>query len=113
MDIFLIMAIILLEVLMISIPMFEVKNKLTQFVHMIENDETDCVEITRHGKAVAVIGKKDNFNISEQPDSFFLAYKNFREKLTSTQADLTESEWQNYFDVPRVKSNLRHPEDFE
>lgn len=103
---------------MISIPMFEVKNKLTQFVHMVENGETDCVEITRHGKAVAVIGKKDEFKISEQPDPFFLAYKNFREKLLSLETDpietdFSEAEWQTYFDIPRTKSNLRHPEDFE
>ena len=98
---------------MISIPMFEVKNKLTQFVHMVENGETDCVEITRHGKGVAIIGKKEEFNTSEQPDPFFLAYKNFREKLISTETDFTESEWQNYFEIPRPQSNLRHPENFE
>lgn len=99
--------------MMISIPMFEAKNKLTQFVHMIENGETDCVEITRHRKGVVVIGKKDEFKTAEQPDPFFLAYTNFREKLISTETDFTEAEWHNYFDVPRTKSDLRHPEDFE
>ncbi|MCQ2577458.1 MAG: type II toxin-antitoxin system Phd/YefM family antitoxin [Treponema sp.] len=98
---------------MISIPMFEVKNKLTQFVHMVENGETDCVEITRHGKAVAVIGKKEEFKVSEQADPFFLAYKSFREKMISSGSDLSEAEWHEYFDIPRQKSNLRHPEDFE
>lgn len=98
---------------MISIPMFEVKNKLTQFVHMVENGETDCVEITRHGKAVAVIGKKEEFKVSEHADPFFLAYKSFREKMISSGSDLSEAEWHEYFDIPRQKSNLRHPEDFE
>ena len=98
---------------MISIPMFEVKNKLTQFVHMVENGETDGVEITRHGKGVAIIGKKDGFNISEQSDPFFLAYNNFREKLAATETDFTENEWKNYFEVPREKANLCKPEDFE
>lgn len=97
---------------MLSIPIFEVKNKLTQFLHMIENDETDGIEITRHGKAVAVIGKKSEFNKTKVPDPFALAYENFRNKM-NTQFELSDAEWKDYFDIPRQKTTLRHPEDFE
>lgn len=97
---------------MISVPIFEVKNKLTQFIHMVENDETDGIEITRHGKSVAIIGKKAEFKSTQIQDPFLIAYKNFRNKLEK-QDEFTESEWKEYFDIPRQKSNLRHPEDFE
>lgn len=98
---------------MLSIPIFEVKNKLTKFLHMIENDETDGVEITRHGKAVAVIGKKCEFKSDETPNPFKSAYLNFRNKIQSVDSDFTDAEWKQYFDIPRAKVSLRHPEDFE
>lgn len=97
---------------MIARPIFEVKNKLTQFLRMIENGETDGVEITRHGKAVAVLGKKTEFRPDEKPDPFMLAYRNFRKNLAA-EGGLPDSEWKEYFVIPRAKSKLRHPEDFE
>lgn len=97
---------------MISIPIFEVKNKLTHFLHMIENNETNGVEITRHGKTVAVIGKKTDFTATQEQDPFTIAYENFRNKL-SALPELSESEWNEYFDIPRQETKLRHPEDFE
>lgn len=98
---------------MISIPIFEAKNKLTQFLRMVEDQETDGVEITRHGKAVAVLCPKDSFIREKTADPFSSAYKQFRTKLTAISDGMTESEWNDCFTIPRNTTDIRHPEDFE
>ncbi|MBR6583283.1 MAG: type II toxin-antitoxin system prevent-host-death family antitoxin [Treponema sp.] len=40
-----------------SIPIFEAKNKLPLYIHMVEQGES--FEITRHGKPVAYLVSKD------------------------------------------------------
>lgn len=95
---------------MIAVPIVEAKNRLTALLHILERNETNAIEITRHGKTVAILGNKLDFNISEQPNPFFVAYSNFRQKINN---ELSESEWNDYFEIPRPIVAIRHSEDFE
>ena len=52
-----------------SIPIFEAKNKLPLYIHMVEQGES--FEITRHGKPVAYLVSKD-----EKKDIIDLILKN-------------------------------------
>lgn len=95
---------------MISVPVVEAKNKLTFLIRMLENNIQDIIEITKHGKSVAVLGKKDDFKPRQQENSYIRAYQNFRSKIKS---ELSLSEWEESFNIPRSKENIRHSEDFE
>lgn len=95
---------------MISVPVVEAKNKLTFLIRMLENNIQDIIEITKHGKSVAVLGKKDDFKPRQQENSYMRAYQNFRSKIKS---ELSLSEWEESFNIPRSKENIRHSEDFE
>ena len=52
---------------MVSVPIFEAKNKLPQFIHQVEEGET--LGITRHGKVVAYLVGEDGLNQQSQPDN--------------------------------------------
>ena len=95
-----------------QVPVFEAKNKLTLLLHIIESGET--VEITRHGKPIAVLCKKEtaaSHIATEKEDPFLLAYKNFRHSMTDN-TEWTDEEWNRCFDIPRPVCNIRHQEDF-
>lgn len=95
-----------------NIPLFEVKNKLSFFVHLAEQGES--IGITRHGKTSAVLVSADSqetLTSSYTKSPFYLAYLNFRKKLDFDS--FTEEEWKNTFDIKRNQTVVRHPEDFE
>lgn len=95
-----------------QIPLFEVKNKLSFFIHLVEQGER--IEITRHGKSVAAIVSSDedaqnsNQNIK---NPFYLAYLDMHKKLK--ELHFSETDWEETFNIPRIKTTTRHPEDFE
>lgn len=93
------------------IPLFEVKNKLSTFVNLAEQGER--IEITRHGKTAAVLVNAESSSSKEEITAtpFYIAYMDFRKKLECEK--LSESEWENIFEIERRKSIIRHPEDFE
>lgn len=94
-----------------QIPLFEVKNRLSFFVDLVEQGER--IEITRHGKTSAVLvgaeKQTTTDDISKSP--FYLAYLNFRKKMDFDA--FSEAEWKKTFEIERRKTGLRHPEDFE
>lgn len=95
-----------------KIPLFEAKNKLSFFVHLVEQGER--IEITRHGKSVAAIVNPDEQSQEVNPDMknpFYLAYLDVQKKLKALS--FSEADWETTFNIPRVKTSARHPEDFE
>ena len=85
-----------------NIPLFEVKNKLSFFVHLAEQGES--IGITR-------ADSQETLTSSYTKSPFYLAYLNFRKKLDFDS--FTEEEWKNTFDIKRNQTVVRHPEDFE
>lgn len=63
---------------MVSVPVFEAKNKLPQFIHQVEEGET--LGITRHGKVVAYLVGEDGLHQQDQPDKFALVMERWRER---------------------------------
>ena len=60
-----------------SVPLFEAKNRLTSLVHEVEKGSP--VQITRHGKAVAVlIGSADYATLDDKGGSFSARLDRFR-----------------------------------
>lgn len=54
---------------MISVSVGEAKNKLTYFLHLVE-DNGESIQITRHGKTVAVINNQEAFNSLDKKQQF-------------------------------------------
>lgn len=60
-----------------SIPLFEAKNRLTALVH--EAEEGSSIQLTRHGKAVAVLmGNADYAALVDREHSFSTCVDRFR-----------------------------------
>jgi len=60
-----------------SIPLFEAKNRLTALVHEVE--EGSSIQLTRHGKAVAVLmGNADYAALVDRERSFSTCFDRFR-----------------------------------
>ena len=93
---------------MTSVPIYEAKNKLPHFIHMVEMGES--FEITRHGNPVAYLVNKPNLENQPKVDKFELVLNHWKEKYSDSF--LTEDEEKDYFEKPRQKSNLRNLEDF-
>ena len=92
-----------------SVSVATAKDKLPFYLHLAEQGET--IEITRHGKSIAVISKTPGN--TETASGFELAYQKFRTQLGALQP-FSEDEWKKYFEIPRtVQKGLRHEEDYE
>ncbi len=95
-----------------SVSVAVAKDRLPYFLHLVEQGET--VQITRHGKPIAIITQTVGGNKEQEPTNFDLAYEKFRKQLKDENLGLTEAEWEEYFNVPReIQLGLRHEEDFE
>ena len=94
--------------ILVSIPVYEAKNKLPLFIGLVENGET--FEITRHGQPVAYLVSKDNKKDLSVEDKFQVVLNHWKEKYSD--CFLTEAEEKD-FELPRQKSGIRHAEDFE
>lgn len=64
-----------------EIPIFEAKNKLTQFIREVENGEP--IELMRHNKSVAVLISKNDYDVLQNGNYFAHAYNEFRKKFVS------------------------------
>lgn len=93
---------------MVSIPVYEAKNKLPLFIRLVESGET--FEITRHGQPVAYLVSKDNKKDLPIEDKFQIILNHWKEKYSD--CFLTEDE-EKYFELQRQKSGIRHVKDFE
>ena len=92
-----------------SVSVAVAKDKLPFYLHLAEQGET--IEITRHGKPIAVISKA--LDSSETISGFEPAYQKFR-ALMNDLPPFSEYDWKNYFEIPRtIQRGLRHEEDFE
>ncbi len=95
-----------------SVSVAVAKDRLPYFLHLVEHGET--VQVTRHGKPIAVITQTIGGSKEEEPTNFDIAYEKFRKQLNDENLGLTETEWEEYFNIPReIQPGLRHEEDFE
>ena len=93
---------------MISVPIYEAKNRLPQFIHMVEEGES--FEITRHGTPVAYLVNMAEKKDGAHRDKFEMVMAHWRKKYSD--CFLSEAEEQEYFEKPRQTSGIRHIEDF-
>lgn len=97
---------------MISVSVGEAKNKLPYFLHMVE-EQGESVQITRHGKTVAVINNQETFNTLDKKQIFTNGLQKWREKYADYLSNFSNTEIDKIF--TREKDDepiLRHPEDF-
>ncbi len=93
-----------------SVSVAYAKDRLPSLLHLVEQGED--VEITRHGKAVAVITSVGRVSAQDVPSPLELTYRSFRQQIESDD-DYTEEDWNGYFNIHRaVETGLRHEEDF-
>ena len=94
-----------------SISVALAKDRLPYYLHLAEQGEV--IEITRHGKSVAVITRSTGKAPESEPSGFEMAYMSFRSRLEQ-DASWSEADWKAYFDIPReIQNGPRHAEDFE
>lgn len=78
---------------MISIPIFEAKNKLPFYIHQVET--SGPIQLTRHNKGVAVLLSVEDFDKLAKINSFEESINSFRTKYD----DL-------FFDSDYIDTNL-------
>ena len=94
-----------------SVSVAVAKDKLPSLLHLVEQGED--IEITRHGKPVAVITQWITSPNPKQPSNFDIAYDHFRKQMEEV-GFLSDDEIDSIFNQPReIQIGLRHEEDFE
>lgn len=99
---------------MTAVPIFDVKNRLPYFIHLVESGET--VQITRHGKPVARLVSEEEMVQEQKTEGqiFMEKLMEWREKASDWLATTTNEEIDEIFNIPRtIEPGLRHPEDFD
>ena len=87
----------------------EAKNKLPYFLHLAEKGEQ--IQITRHGKMVALLNGAEQNEILSKKKRFIDSVKTWREK--NAEWLLSDSEAADIFARNRqIESDVRHAEDF-
>ena len=94
-----------------SVSVAVAKDKLPSLLHLVEQGED--IEITRHGKPIAIITHMIEEPVSgDEPSRFEIAYRHFREQIEA-DSDYTDEDWNEYFNIPReIQTGIRHEEDF-
>ena len=88
----------------------EAKNKLPYFLHLAEKGEQ--IQITRHGKMVALLNGVEQNEIVSKKKRFLDSIQNWREK--NAEWLLNDSDANDIFASSRqIEKDVRHPEDFE
>ncbi len=99
---------------MTAVPIFDVKNRLPYFIHLVESGET--VQITRHGKPVARIVSEEEV-VQEQKSEgqiFMEKVMEWRKNAGDWLSSATNEEIDEIFNIKRtVEPSIRHPEDFD
>ena len=93
-----------------AVSVGEAKNRLTFYLHLAEKGES--IEITRHGKIVAMINGLENASVYSKKKRFLAGIKNWREKYSEVL--FTNEEIDSIFkrDYGESAFEVRHPEDF-
>ena len=87
----------------------EAKNKLPYFLHLAEKGEQ--IQITRHGKMVALLNGVEQNEIVSKKKRFLDSVKTWREK--NAEWLLSDSEAADIFASNRqLENDVRHTEDF-
>ena len=95
---------------MTAVPIFDVKNRLPYFIHLVESGET--VQITRHGKPVARLVSEEAV-VQEQKTEGQIFKEKLMEWREKNKDWLGDSDVEAAFNIPRtIEPNIRHPEDF-
>lgn len=91
----------------------EAKNRFTHLLHLVENDEP--VQISRHGKVVAVLSSVGSFNETAQNSSFAEGLRLWRKKSVSvlSQAEFTNDEIDRIFSTKRTIENTTRADEME
>jgi len=98
---------------MITVPIFEIKNKLPYFIHLVENGET--IQITRHGKPVARIVSEEEVvqNQKTEGEIFGEQLMAWREKASDWLDSSCNEEIDEIFNIKRtIEPDIRHSEDY-
>lgn len=99
---------------MTAAPIFDVKNRLPYFIHLVESGET--VQITRHGKPVARLVSEEAVVQEQKTESqiFMDKLMEWRKNASDWLSTTTNEEIDDIFNIKRtIEPDLRHPEDFE
>lgn len=64
---------------MISVPIFDAKNKLPQYVHQVENGEQ--IELTRYNKKVAILLSNEDYEQLNGGDNFVSTYRLYKNRI--------------------------------
>ena len=73
-----------------SVPVAVAKDRLPYYLHLAEQGEV--IEITRHGRPVAVLTRSAGSVAAEEPSGFERAYMSFRSRLEQ-DASWSENDW--------------------
>lgn len=99
---------------MTAVPIFDVKNRLPYFIHLVEGGET--VQITRHGKPVARLVSEEAVVQEQKTEGqiFMDKLMEWRKNASDWLSTTTNEEIDEIFNVKRtIEPDIRHPEDFE
>ncbi len=99
---------------MTAVPIFDVKNRLPYFIHLVESGET--VQITRHGKPVArLVSEKEVVQEQKTEGQIFMdKLMKWRKNASDWLSTTTNEEIDEIFNVKRtIEPSIRHPEDFD
>lgn len=99
---------------MTAVPIFDVKNRLPYFIHLVEGGET--VQITRHGKPVARLVSEEAVMQEQKTEGqiFMDKLMEWRKNASDWLSATTNEEIDEIFNVKRtIEPDIRHPEDFE
>lgn len=99
---------------MTAVPIFDVKNRLPYFIHLVEGGET--VQITRHGKPVARLVSEEAVMQEQKTEGqiFMDKLMEWRKNASDWLSTTTNEEIDEIFNVKRtIEPDIRHPEDFD
>ncbi len=99
---------------MTAVPIFDVKNRLPYFIHLVESGE--IVQITRHGKPVARIVSEEEILQEQKTEAEIFGEElwAWREKAKDWLETTSNEEIDEIFNIKRtIEPNIRHPEDFD
>lgn len=97
---------------MTAVPIFDVKNRLPYFIHLVESGET--VQITRHGKPVARLVSEEAVVQEQKTEGqiFMDKLMEWRKNASDWLSTTTNEEIDEIFNIKRtIEPDIRHPED--
>lgn len=97
---------------MTAVPIFDVKNRLPYFIHLVESGET--IQITRHGKPVARIISEQEIVQEQKSEGQVFMERLMEWRGKHPDCFISDEEKEAMYKSRHVfESGIRHPEDFE